>query len=166
MKTKEIEFVQVKNTFSMRCKVQVEIRANANIIWSLLTDAKGFSRWNTTVSSIDGSIQEGERIRIHVPGTNRVFKPKVSGVKKNKQMTWSNGFAPLFRGSRTFELNQHDNGSSGFIMEEHFSGLMFAVIKNKLPDFRPIFESYALDLKKEAERVASLAHSGYQKLTG
>ena len=26
--------------------------------------------------------------------------------------------------------------------------LMFALIKNKLPDFRPIFETYALDLKK------------------
>ena len=25
---------------------------------------------------------------------------------------------------------------------------MFALIKNKLPDFRPIFETYALDLKK------------------
>jgi len=28
---------------------------------------------------------------------------------------------------------------------------MFALIKNKLPDFRLIFERYALDLKKEAE---------------
>ena len=36
-------------------------------------------------------------------------------------------------------------------MAEHFSGLVFALIKNKLPDFRPIFERYALDLKKEAE---------------
>jgi hypothetical protein len=38
-------------------------------------------------------------------------------------------------------------------MEEQFSGLMFALIKNRLPDFKMIFESYALDLKNEAERA-------------
>jgi hypothetical protein len=166
MKTKEIEFVQVKKVFSMTCKVEAKIHATAEDIWELLTDAKGFSKWNSTVSAIDGNICEGERIRIHVPGTNRTFKPKVSDVKKNKQMTWSNGFIPFFRGSRTFELIQCKNGSTNFIMEEHFSGLMFALIKNRLPDFRMIFETYALDLKNEAERVASLVPHGYQKLTG
>jgi hypothetical protein len=30
---------------------------------------------------------------------------------------------------------------------------MFALIKNRLPDFKMIFESYALDLKKEAEQA-------------
>jgi hypothetical protein len=37
-------------------------------------------------------------------------------------------------------------------MEEQFSGLIFALIKNRLPDFKMIFETYALDLKNEAER--------------
>jgi len=155
MKTKEIEFTQVKKTFSMTCRVETEIHAKAESIWKLLTDAKGFSSWNSTVSGIDGNIKEGERIRIHVPGTNRTFKPKISGVVVNKAMTWSNGFAPVFRGSRTFELRQSANGSTEFIMEEQFSGLMFALIKNKLPDFKPIFETYALGLKKEAERSLS-----------
>jgi hypothetical protein len=39
-------------------------------------------------------------------------------------------------------------------MEERFSGVMFALTKGMLPDFRPIFEAYANDLKREAERVA------------
>jgi uncharacterized protein YndB with AHSA1/START domain len=92
METKEIEFAQVKNTFWMTCRVETKIHAKAENIWKLLTDAKRFSRWNSTVSAIDGNIQEGERIRIHVPGTNRTFKPKVSGVVVNKSMMWSNGF--------------------------------------------------------------------------
>src|SRR6185295_16821211 len=99
-----------------------------------------------------GNIQEGERIRIHVPGTDRTFTPKVSAVVTNKSMTWSNGLAPVFKGSRSFELRQGTNGSTEFIMAERFSGVVFALIKNKLPDFKPIFERYALDLKKEAER--------------
>jgi hypothetical protein len=36
-------------------------------------------------------------------------------------------------------------------MSEVFSGLMLPMIGSRLPDFGPIFERYAADLKKEAE---------------
>lgn len=151
MKTQEIKFAQVKSAFAMTCRVETEIHARAEEIWGLLTDAKHFSNWNSTVSSIEGDIREGERIHIHVPGTNRIFRPTVSGVAANKSMTWSNGIPLIFRGTRTFELLSCTNGCSKFIMEEHFSGILFALIKNKLPDFKPIFERFAHDLKKASE---------------
>jgi uncharacterized protein YndB with AHSA1/START domain len=65
----------------MTCGVEVSIRANAEIVWRLLTDAKKFPRRNSTVTRIDGQIREGERLRLHGPGTNRTFTPKVSGVR-------------------------------------------------------------------------------------
>lgn len=151
---KEVEFDQVKNTFSMTCRVEANVHTKAEVIWTLLTDAKGFSRWNSTVTGIEGDIRDGERIRIHVPGTERIFKPRISDVEKNKHMTWSDGFAPLFRGSRRFQLMPRENGSTDFIMEEKFDGLIFAIVKNRFPDFKLIFESYALDLKNEAERLS------------
>ena len=153
-KLKEMKFTQEKNTFSMVCRVETRIQAGSEIIWSLLTNAKGFPNWNSTVSRIEGQIREGERLRIHVPGTSRTFKPQVLDVIENKCMTWSDGFAPIFKGSRTFELSPNVNGSTDFVMEERFQGLIFAVVKNRLPDFGPIFEQYASDLKREAERVA------------
>jgi uncharacterized protein YndB with AHSA1/START domain len=75
---KEIEFVQVKNTFSMTCRVEAKIYTNAETIWALLTDAQAFPRWNSTVTGIDGDIREDERIRIHIPGTDRTFAPRIS----------------------------------------------------------------------------------------
>jgi hypothetical protein len=39
-------------------------------------------------------------------------------------------------------------------MDEHFSGVMFAQTRKMFPDFRPIFETYTSDLKREAERIA------------
>ena len=105
--------------------------------------------------AIDGQIREGERIHIHIPGTNRVFKPKVSGVVAKKSMTWSDGPGLLFKGSRNFELRPSNNGSTIFIMEEEFSGLIFAIVKASMPDFRPIFETWARDLKRESERIVS-----------
>jgi len=137
----------------MTCAVEVNIRASAEIVWSLLTDAKGFSRWNPTVNHIEGQIREGERLKIHVPGTSRIFTPRVSGVVPGRRMIWSDGFTGIFKGVRTFMLNPQDDGSTDFSMEEKFSGLMFALVKGMLPDFGPIFEAYANNLKREAEAM-------------
>jgi hypothetical protein len=150
----EATFNQTTSTFAMTCTVEVNISARTEIVWSLLTDAKDFPRWNSTVAGIEGEIREGERLRLHVPGTKRTFKPQISGVVPARRMIWSDGLAGVFRGVRTFALNPRDVNSTDFLMEEHFSGFMFALTKRMLPDFRPIFEAYAQDLKREAERIA------------
>jgi hypothetical protein len=97
---------------------------------------------------------EGERLRLRVPGTDRVFTPKVSGVVPNERMTWTGGFAPIFKGVRTFVLTPRNDGSTDFVMEERFSGLILPLVKGSMPDFGPVFERYANDLKREAEQVA------------
>jgi uncharacterized protein YndB with AHSA1/START domain len=94
-----------------------------------LTDAEGFPRWNSTVSGVEGRIREGERLPLRVPGTDRVFTPKVSDVVPNERMTWTG-------------------------MEERFSGLILSLVKGSMPDFGPVFERYANDLKREAERAS------------
>jgi hypothetical protein len=135
--------------------VEIDINAKPDVVWRILTNAEGFPHWNSTVSGIDGQIREGERIQIHAPGTTRTFKPKVKDVVTNSHMKWSDGLPLIFNGSRTFELRPSSEGSTDFVMQEEFSGLLFALVKRSLPDFKPIFESYANDLKKEAERTAA-----------
>ena len=71
-------------------------------------------------------------------------------------MVWSDGLPLVFKGVRTFVLTPRDNTSTDFAMEERFSGAMFALTKRMLPDFRPIFEAYANDLRREAERIAGV----------
>ena len=65
-----------------------------------------------------------------------------------RRMIWSDGFLPLFKGVRTFELKSCDNGSTDFMKEERFSGILFAVTKRMLPSV-----AYASDLKRDAERI-------------
>jgi len=143
---------QSRDVFSMTCGVALSIRASAARIWNLLTDATGFPRWNSTVTEVEGQISEGERLRLHVPGTSRTFTPRVSGVVLNRRMTWTGGFSPVFKGVRTFELRPQADGWTEFVMEERFSGLMLPFVKGAMPDFGPVFERYANDLKREAER--------------
>ena len=151
---------QARGLFSMSCGVELNIRAPAARIWSLLTDARDFPRWNSTVTSVEGQIREGEQLRLHVPGTQRTFTPRVSGVVPDERMTWAGGFSPVFKGVRTFELRRCSDGSTDFVMEERFSGLLLPLLRGSMPDFGPVFERYANDLKREAElRPSSLSHS-------
>ena len=150
-----MESKKTASTFRMDCRVAVTIAAPAEAIWKLLTDAVGFSRWNSTVTSIEGTIALGERLKIRVPITERTFAPKVTELVPNERMVWSDGMAPMFKGERTFTLTPRADGTTEFEMVETFSGLMLPMIKGSLPDFAPIFDRYARDLKNEAERRPS-----------
>jgi hypothetical protein len=75
----------------------------------------------------------------------------VSAFDAGRSMVWSDGMAPMFKGVRTFTLEPHEDGTTIFSMTERFSGLMLPVIRGSLPDFGPIFETYAKDLKRAAE---------------
>jgi len=147
------KITKMHSAFSMTCVVEVNIHANAKVIWTLLTDANGFPRWNSTVTGVEGQIRNGERLRLHVPGTNRTFTPKVSGVEPNARMVWTGGVAPMFKGVRTFILRPSEDGSTDFTMDERWSGLLLPLVKGSMPDFGPVFQQFAGDLKREAERT-------------
>lgn len=142
--------------FRMEHAITINVRAPAERIWALLTNADDMPRWNSTITRIQGPIALGTRLRLEVPlAPERVFKPRVAQLEQPRRMVWSDGAAPMFRGVRTFTLTPRDDGSTDFSMVEVFSGLMLPLIKRSLPDFGPAFEAYAADLKHEAERAAS-----------
>jgi hypothetical protein len=156
MSTQEPRAIKTGSAFRMDCAIHTTIHASPEKIWALLTDAASFARWNTTVTRIEGTIALGETLKITVPAApGRVFKPRVSQVQAGRSMVWSDGMAPMFKGVRTFALEAGANGATEFSMKEEFSGLMLPMIKGSLPDFGPIFETYAADLKRAAEGSAS-----------
>ena len=156
MSTQEAKAIKTGSAFRMDCAISSTIHASPDKIWALLTDAAAFPRWNSTVTSIEGQIAEGQTLKLKVPtAPERVFKPKVSKVEVGRTMTWSDGMAPMFKGVRTFTLTPNTDGSTVFSMREEFSGLMLPMIKGSLPDFGPVFETYVKDLKRAAEGSAS-----------
>jgi hypothetical protein len=146
---------RTETTFSLRYSVRTHIRATPATVWARLTDAAGFSRWNSTVESIDGAIAAGNKLKIRVPAApGRVFTPRVVTFEPPQRMVWQDGFAPLFVGTRSFGLSAAEGGTQ-FEMTEVFRGVMLPLIKGSLPDFAPIFDRYAVDLKRACEASAS-----------
>ena len=143
---------KTRGAFRQGCSVDTVIRATPERIWALLTDAERFPSWNSTVTRVEGKIAEGHTLKLTTPtAPGRVFKPKVSRVEPGRSMTWSDGMAPMFKGVRTFTLAPNSDGTTSFSMKEELSGLMLPMIRGSLPDFAPVFETYAGDLKRAAE---------------
>lgn len=133
--------------------VKISIHATPDRIWKLLTDAAGYTRWNTTVSKIEGKIALGEKVTVHAkinPG--RAFPVTVTALDAPRRMVWTGGMPlGLFKGERVFMLTPGSNGEVEFSMREEYTGLMASLIGKSIPDLQPAFEEFATSLKHAAE---------------
>lgn len=138
---------KTESLFAMEISVRATVPGPPSAVCARLTDAAGFPTWNTTVTRIDGDIALGNKLAIQVPSApGRTFTPKVVELEPERRMVWSDGFYPMFRGTRTFTLTP-DGAGTAFEMRERFEGLMLPLIKGSLPDFVPVFDRYAADLR-------------------
>jgi len=141
-----------KSLFRRECAVTADIAATPETIWQLLTDADDMLRWNSTLTSMAGTIGLGGTVRMEVPeAPGQVFEIQVTTFTPPLEMVWTQGNPIFFRGERTYRLTPRSAGSTTFEMIEIFSGLALPMAAWRLPDFAPIFERYAADLKAAAE---------------
>jgi len=138
-------------------ETKTSIRATPQAIWALLTDAPGYTRWNTTVDRVDGHIALGQKITVHAkisPG--QAFPVKVAELTAPERMVWRGGMPLgfLFKGERTFTLTPQSDGSVELSMREVFSGWFAPMITRSIPDLQPAFEEFAAALKKRAESAS------------
>jgi len=152
--TPDIDAVQTRSTFRRRCTVSAEIQAPPDKVWAILTRADDMVRWNSTLTSMEGDIEPGGTVKMQVPeAPGRTFKVKVTRFVPGKEMVWRNGNPVMFLGVRTYSLTPGPDGTATrFQMAEEFSGFLLPMIAKRLPDFGPIFERYAADLKPESEQ--------------
>ena len=141
----------VKTTFSRETSVGIEIKADAPIVWALLTNASDYPRWNSTVISIEGDIALGEQIKLKSTlDPKRIFKLRIKTFEPESKMAWGDG-----QGNRVYTLTDHGNGTLSFYMHEKIGGLMFPLYAKYIPPFDQSFEQFAADLKHEAEIIAN-----------
>lgn len=136
--------------------VRKRINAEPQVIWDLITDASSYPTWNPAVLGIDGTIAEGQKIKLtSIVNPDRQFKLNVAGVEAPRRMIWWDGMPlGLFKGVRTFTIEPNGDGSSDFHMEEVYSGLMAPLITKSIPDMTDSFEQFGNGVKDESERRA------------
>jgi uncharacterized protein YndB with AHSA1/START domain len=142
--------VTIKKTFSRETAISIDIQADKSIIWALLTNASDYPRWNSTVTSLEGTIAQGEKIHLKsYLDAKRVFKLKVKEFEADNKLVWGDAM-----GQRIYTLKTIGNGLTNFCMNEKIGGPMFPLFAKMIPPFDESFEKFANDLKKEAEAIS------------
>lgn len=147
--TQNVKATTVKTTFHRETIVSIEIKATPEIVWALLTKASDYPRWNSTVTSIEGNIVLGEKIKLKSTlDAKRTFKLKVQEFDAEKKLVWGDG-----QGKRIYTITKTGNGVVSFSMNEKIGGLMFPLYAKMIPSFDQSFEQFAIDLKTESEKM-------------
>jgi hypothetical protein len=140
-----------KATFSRETTISIDIKSEPAIIWALLTNAPDYSRWNSTIVSIEGKIALNEKINLKSTlDPKRTFKLKVKEFEKDKRLVWGDAM-----GKRIYTIGKNENSTSSFSMCEKIGGPLFPLFAKMIPPFDESFEKFASDLKKEAELISN-----------
>ena len=141
----------IKKAFSRTTTVHATIQAPPAVIWSLLTDAERYPAWNSTIISIDGSIQPGGSIKLKSTlDPKRTFTLKIKDFQENTRLVWGDA-----QGTRVYTLEGNADGGTRFTMTETIGGPLFPLFASQIPPFDTNFEQFTRDLKQAAEAGAS-----------
>ena len=133
-------------------RVSRTIAAPAATVWAILADGPSYPSWNPAVVRLDGDIEAGSTIElVSVVNPKRTFRLTVAAMDPPRSMVWADGMPlGLFRGERTFSLDEAD-GATTFTMSERYAGPLAPLITRAIPDLTESFEMFADGLKAEAE---------------
>lgn len=124
------------------------IEAAPESVWAVLADGSQYPVWDSGVTKVDGDIVDGGKIVVHAevsPG--RAF-PVLVALDPPRLMVWTGGLPfGLFRGTRTFGLDDAAGGVTLFTVREEYTGPLLRPIWRTMPDLGPSFERFARGLK-------------------
>lgn len=133
---------------------ETTIRAEAGVVWRILTDPAGYASWNPEIVRIDGRFATGERIKAHVKvggGAIRAVTMRVTAFEAPTRMEWTGGLPfGLFVGRRTFTVTPRGDASE-FRMHLSMTGPLASLILKSVGDRQPEIDSFTAALKARAE---------------
>jgi len=115
-------------TFSRETQVANTIDAPPATVWGLLTDARSYPQWNSTVVSIVGEIAPGSKIKlVSTMDPSRTFNLKVKEFQAPTKLAWGDAM-----GTRVYTITETNDGRSRFEMSEKIGGPIFPLFANKI----------------------------------
>ena len=132
------------------------IKASPEQIWGILTDAPGYTNWDSGVVRLDGRIESEEMIKVFSQvSPKRSFPVRVTEFVPPSRMVWKGGMPlGLFKGKRIFTLMPNGNGTTTFTMREEYTCLLHLLMWRMMPDLQPSFDQWAAGLKAKAEALS------------
>lgn len=135
---------------------EIEIAADASVVWEILTKLDEFKNWNPFVVDASGEVAIGEKLVVSIqpPGKKaQTFRPTVTVVDEERKFEWLGklGVKGLFDGRHQYALEPTPEGTK-FIQREEFTGLLSGLLIRMIgAATREGFETMNHALKDRAE---------------
>lgn len=137
-------------------RTEIEINADPEKVWKILTDFEKYDHWNPFIKRIVGQAKEGTKIEIHIEtpgGKNRKYGPEVTKVEHEHELRWL-GKSLLLNGEHIFTIERLHAGRVKFVHRELFDGLLTSIFGKSLDtDVKQGFDEMNRALKEKAERA-------------
>lgn len=140
-------------TKSTVLRTEIVIDADADDVWTVLTDRDAYPQWNPFIVSSTGDLVTGQTISNvlkDVDGKENAFTPEVLVAEPGQELRWIGKLGPggVFDGEHAFRIEQIGPGRVRFIQEERFRGVavpfMAGWLRSKIePQFRAMNDALA-----------------------
>src|SRR5579883_2659725 len=111
----------IRRFFSRETEVEIDIHADADHIFSILTNAAEYPKWNSTIISLQGEIALGKKLKlVSTLDPKRTFKLTVRELEAPRRLAWGD---PM--GKRTYTLTVKSPDTVTFSMHEKIGGPLF-----------------------------------------
>lgn len=140
---------------------EIQIKATAAQVWSVLTDFPAHAEWNPFVQRIAGPLIVGSKLTVTVRppgGKGMTFRPRILAATPDAELRWLGRFLVpgLFDGEHYFRLYPVGTTETRFVHGERFSGLLVALARASLDSAtRAGFEAMNQALKARVESLGS-----------
>ena len=118
----------------MKYKIETSITINATPekVWDIFYNFKEYHNWNPFISYLKGNTEVGNQIEVKI--ATMTFKPIVLANTPKKEFTWLGHFLfkGIFDGKHSFKLIDNEDGTTTFIHQEEFRGILVRLMKKKL----------------------------------
>jgi hypothetical protein len=138
---------------------EIDIEANPEKVWRVLSDLASFPDWNPFMRSIKGELVVGKKLVVRLQPTGArgmTFKPTILTADRNHEIRWIGHLLipGLFDGEHILEIVPLDGGKSvRFVQREKFGGLLLPFLSGMLTkDTSRGFVEMNKALKERAER--------------
>lgn len=131
---------------------RAEITASPTLVWETLLDTRSWPSWDSSLDRVEGSLEPGGRVTIHVRGSSRAFPLRVVEHEPGRRLVLRGGMPlGLFHGTRRYQLDATGPDRTTFSMEETYAGPLAPLITRSIPDLQPSFDAFADGLGRAAE---------------
>lgn len=136
----------------------IDIDAPPAQVWAVLTDLGSYRDWNPLFVEAEGSVAEGQRIRLRSkhPANGRLMtvKPKITAAQPGTELRWASGLPGIISGEHAFTLIPAGNGTR-LVQSESFKGPLASISRKTFANAESSFHALNAALKKRAEAHAN-----------